>query len=78
MGDKDIIDAVRGGYYAGDWPMAVRLLCKRIAALEAALHLAHQRFAEMPNPHADPMRHYYNQSKVWLDEIEAALSGEVK
>jgi hypothetical protein len=48
---------------------------KRIAALEkerdeaaARLETLLQRIDEMPNPHSDPMRHYYNQMQGWKDE----------
>lgn len=41
----------------------------------AALKTLLQRVDEMPNPHKDPMRHYYNQMRgVWVPEAEALLA----
>ena len=43
MSEQHIIDAVLGGYYAGDWPQAARTLCKRITELEAEVIKARVR-----------------------------------
>lgn len=47
--------------------------CARCTELEGALEGLLGRVGEMPDPHSNPMRHYFNQLAVWKDDARAAL-----
>jgi hypothetical protein len=48
-------------------------LRQRVEELEEALLSLLSRVDEMPNPHKDPMRHYFNQMQVWKDDARAVM-----
>ena len=68
LGGVDMSPNYKGDGMSDGWvPYA------ELARLRAALETLIARVDEMPNPHADPMRHYYNQMATWKDDARAAL-----
>jgi hypothetical protein len=62
------------GCDSGDCPDALDVARGDANELRAALETLLTRIDEMPNPHADPMRHYYNQMATWKGDARAAIA----